>query len=34
LKKGQPVEFDLAQRPAGEFVIERLAPQAAAHKGH
>jgi Cu(I)/Ag(I) efflux system membrane fusion protein len=36
LAKGQPVEFELSEKAAGEFLIERIAPGApAAHdKGH
>jgi Cu(I)/Ag(I) efflux system membrane fusion protein len=35
VKPGQSVEFDISQRGAGEFVIERIAPaDAAEHKGH
>ena len=35
VKKGQAVEFDLAQPKSGEFVIERIAPAGdAGHKGH
>jgi Cu(I)/Ag(I) efflux system membrane fusion protein len=35
VKPGQSVEFDISQRGAGEFVIERIAPAGVAeHKGH
>ncbi len=35
VKKGQAVEFDLAERAVGEYVVERIAPlRAESHKGH
>jgi Cu/Ag efflux protein CusF len=35
LKPGERVEFELAEEAAGEFVVERIAPAAAAgHAGH
>jgi Cu(I)/Ag(I) efflux system membrane fusion protein len=35
VKKGQAVEFEVAQPKTGEFVIERISPAApAGHKGH
>jgi Cu(I)/Ag(I) efflux system membrane fusion protein len=34
LKPGQSVEFDLTQLEPGEYLVERIAPTGAAHKGH
>jgi Cu(I)/Ag(I) efflux system membrane fusion protein len=34
LRPGQAVEFELSPAKPGEYVIERIAPAAGAHKGH
>ncbi len=34
VKPGQAVEFELSQAKPGEYVVERISPSSAAHKGH